>query len=191
MFEKEISKEDVNKLDLHRYEGKIVLIDQPEQIAEAAAAINRESLVGIDTETRPAFRKGQVNKVALLQIATSDCVYAIRLKKAGFPDSLKEIFASKAIKKIGIAVNDDLKDLKELNPFEEQAVIDLNTYFKERDFKSFGARKLTALILGFRISKSKQTSNWDAKELSQAQLRYAATDAWVCREIYLKVAGQQ
>jgi len=100
---------------------------------------------------------------------------------------LAGIFENKEIKKIGIAVFDDLKDLKKLHPFKDESVIDLNLLAPKLGFESIGAKKLSALVLGIRISKRQQVSNWELENLSQAQIDYAATDAWICREIYLKL----
>lgn len=185
-MQKEISKEDVNKLDLSRYEGPIHVVTTPGDVSDAAKVISQEKLLGLDTEKRPTFRKGQINKVALLQIATSNEVYIFKLKKTGLPKCLLEILEDKSILKVGAAIHDDIIELQEICNFNPESFIDLNKHYEAAGFKSFGLRKLTALILGFRISKSQQTSNWEAANLSNAQLTYAATDAWVCREMFFK-----
>lgn len=186
-YKKVISKEDINSLDLGRYLGEIVLIDTDNDLHKACEEISKCSIIGIDTETKPSFRKGIVNSVALLQIATDKRVYIIRLKLVKMSKELASIFSNKNIIKVGIAVRDDLKDLKKIYHFEEKSVVDLNVLAPKLGFESIGAKKLSALVLGFRISKRQQVSNWELEKLSHAQINYAATDAWICREIYLRL----
>ena len=186
-YKKVISKEDINSLDLGRYLGEIVLIDTENDLNKACEEIAKCSIIGIDTETKPSFRKGIVNSVALLQIATDKRVYIIRLKLVKMSKELASIFSNKNIIKVGIAVRDDLKDLKKIQSFDEKSIVDLNILAPELGFESIGAKKLSALVLGFRISKRQQVSNWELEKLSHAQINYAATDAWICREIYLRL----
>ena len=186
-FEKYISKEDINLLDLDKYNGEIILVDTKEALEQACNEIEQCAIIGIDTETKPSFKKGVMNTVALLQIATDKKAYIIRLKKVAMSQQLADIFSNESIKKIGIAVFDDIKDLKKLKPFTDKAVVDLNLLAPKLGFESIGAKKLSALVLGIRISKRQQVSNWEAQNLTQAQIDYAATDAWICREIYLKL----
>tara|TARA_B110000977_G_C11071993_1_gene489839 strand:- start:2033 stop:2614 length:582 start_codon:yes stop_codon:yes gene_type:complete len=186
-YKKVITKEDINLLDLEKYNGEIILIDTDDELEKACLEIAQSAVIGIDTETKPSFKKGVLNTVALLQIATEKKAYIIRLKKVKMSAQLAAIFSNKAIKKIGIAVFDDLKDLKKLHPFKDESVVDLNLLAPKLGFESIGAKKLSALVLGIRISKRQQVSNWEAQKLSQAQIDYAATDAWICREIYLKL----
>ena len=182
---KEISREDVNKLEIFRYEGNIELIDNPEDAAQAAAVMMRAKIIGLDTETRPAFKKGQRFRPSLLQMAIDDRVFIFLLKRSGIPKKLCDVFESREIIKAGVAIDNDLEELKETVNFTEQSVIELNSYFGNLGFRSLGLRKLAALVLGVRVSKGKQTSNWNAPVLSPAQIRYAATDAWICRELYI------
>tara|TARA_B110000971_G_scaffold17794_2_gene16365 strand:+ start:1688 stop:2269 length:582 start_codon:yes stop_codon:yes gene_type:complete len=186
-YKKVITKEDINLLELDKYNGEIILIDTEDALAKACIEIAKSAIIGIDTETKPSFKKGIINTVALLQIATDKKAYIIRLKKVKMSAQLAAIFSNKEIKKIGIAIFDDLKDLKKLHPFKDESVVDLNLLAPKLGFESIGAKKLSALVLGIRISKRQQVSNWEAQKLSQAQIDYAATDAWICREIYLKL----
>jgi ribonuclease D len=186
-FKKFITKDDINLLDLGKFNGEITLVDTDEALEKACSEIAQCAIIGIDTETKPSFKKGIINTVALLQIATDKKAYIIRLKKVSMTGQLAGIFANKEIKKIGIAVFDDLKDLKKLHPFKDASVVDLNLLAPKLGFESIGAKKLSALVLGIRISKRQQVSNWELENLSQAQIDYAATDAWICREIYLKL----
>ena len=186
-FKKFITKDDIKLLDLGKFNGEITLVDTDEALEKACSEIAQCAIIGIDTETKPSFKKGIINTVALLQIATDKKAYIIRLKKVSMTGQLAGIFENKEIKKIGIAVFDDLKDLKKLHPFKDESVIDLNLLAPKLGFESIGAKKLSALVLGIRISKRQQVSNWELENLSQAQIDYAATDAWICREIYLKL----
>jgi ribonuclease D len=188
VFQLEIEKEDIEKLALGGYEGPIMLVDTVEGLSQALPIILAEKIIGFDTETKPSFKKGVIHKVSLLQIATENHVFIIRLNKVGFCDELKQLFKAHDVLKIGIACMDDIKDLNKLaGSFHSHSIVDLNKECPKVGFRSIGAKKLSALVLGFKISKRQQTSNWEAETLSEAQLNYAATDAWICREIYLKL----
>jgi len=184
MFASTISKEEINNLDLERYEGKIFLITKKEQLTSVFAKINEYSLVGFDTETKPTFRKGEVNEVAMIQIAIPKAVYLIRINYTGITDEILSFLENQSIVKVGVALRDDLKDIKRLRKFTPKGFVELNKLVKDIGIESNGLRKLTAIILGFRISKNAQVSNWEAEKLSQKQLQYAATDAWVCLEMH-------
>ena len=187
IFQFSIGKEQIDDLPLRAYEGEIVLIEDQESLDLHLPDLLNESILGFDTETRPAFKKGVYYQTSLLQLATAHKVYLIRLQTTGLPMSLTKLFSDRDKLKIGIACLDDLKDLNRLNKFFSHSVIDLNRACPKVGFESIGAKKLSALVLGFKISKRQQTSNWEAPELTEAQLKYAATDAWICREIYLKL----
>lgn len=187
-YKKEISKEELALLPHGKYQGEIVLINDRKNADRALEDLMNCSVIGMDTEARPAFRKGQSFPVSLVQLASDKKVYLFRTLKTGKLPLLEEIIESKEIVKVGIAVHDDLKDLSRQLARTSQNVIDLNRLAQDIGFKSIGARKLTALILNIRISKAQQVSNWENRVLSQAQIDYAATDAWLCREIYLRLA---
>lgn len=185
-----VDKTELNDYPQGGYEGDIVLIDKHEDLPACLADISNEPIVGFDTETKPSFKKGVINKVSLVQLATASKVYLIRVNKIGFSAELASFFSSQ-IKKVGIACLDDLKDLNQLRKFYAHNIVDLNKECPKVGFESIGAKKLAALVLDIRISKRQQTSNWEADELTEAQLRYAATDAWICREIYLKLEANR
>ena len=187
----EISKAEVNDLPLWSYEGKVVVVNHEKMIDAAIRNLSKAQEIGIDTETKPSFTKGQVNRVALLQLAIPGVVYLFRLNKIGLPRGIAEILEDPKIRKIGIATRDDQKELKRDFGCQPQNVLDLNQYVKQLGFISIGARKLTALVLGKRISKSQQTSNWEKDKLSHRQRLYAATDAWICLEIYQTLESKQ
>lgn len=186
-YKKVITKEELSEFPQGGYKGEIVLIETLEQVESVVVEIRSERLIGIDTETKPMFKRGQKHEVALLQLATAEKVYLFRLNSIGLPLTISDILGDKNVRKIGIALHDDFIALKRRTTFQPANVVDLNTLCKEMGFTSVGAKKLAALILGFRISKRQQTSNWEAETLTQAQIEYAATDAWICREIGLKI----
>ncbi len=188
-FEKEITQEQLESLSLNFYQGEIVVIDHPDQVKSAVADLQSEDILGFDTETRPSFRKGEYHPIALIQVASASKVFLFRTNLIGFPEPIRKLLENKQIIKAGIGLDNDLPELKKLHPFNPGGFIDLNKELPPLGFINTGAKKLTALILGFRLSKTKQTSNWEAFDLNQGQLTYAATDAWVCREIYLRLSG--
>lgn len=186
-FVSEITKEEVNALDLHGYKGKIHIIEEADEVAEVFEQINQHDYVGFDTETKPMFKKGEYNPVSLLQIAIPGHVYLIRNHKTGLTPDILRFFENKNIKKIGVALADDIKDLQKLNDFVPRSFLELNKLVKGIGIESNGLRKLTAIMLGFRISKNAQVSNWEAPSLTNKQITYAATDAWVCHEMFSKL----
>ena len=191
MIPKRISKETINDLPLGQFEGEIVLIDSMDQVKEAADELLRHNLLGFDTETRPSFRKGTLYYVSLLQLATDDMAFLIRLNEIGMPGLIQEILEDSGIIKIGAAVLDDLRGLRKVSlGFEPQSFFDLNEELKKVGFENVGVRNLSGMVLNMRISKSEQVSNWEASELTAKQKLYAATDAWVCLEIYKKLQYQ-
>jgi len=191
MFKKSITKEELEEVSAGHYEGKIVVIEQKEKIIEAMNIVRQCAVCGFDTESLPSFKKGETHGVALLQIATQEVVFLIRLNKTGLTSDIVRFFEDPKICKVGIALRDDMQRLNKLHPIAPKNMIDLNEYCPKLGFESIGAKKLAALILGFRISKGQQTSNWELPTLSQAQQIYAATDAWICREIYLKLIDNE
>ncbi len=181
---KKISKNEVNALPLLRFEGECVYIRDKSEVAEAVEYLKKFSLLGFDTETKPAFKKGQVFPVAILQLSTPDKAFLFRLLDIGLPDEIIELFEDPKITISGIGIHDDIKDLQKLRDFNPSRFVDLNVKAKELEFESIGARNLSAMFLGGRISKSQQVSNWENEELTEAQISYAATDAWICLGVY-------
>lgn len=184
MFEKEITKDQVNGLPLKRYEGKVVVVSNAEQLAAALVELKKAPVIGFDTESRPAFRKGEYYPVAMIQMAIPEKVFLVRVNLTGFTKELQDLFADEKIVKAGISIRDDIKELQRLGQFEPGNVVDLNDLAGEIGVLNIGVRSLSGIFLGIRISKGQQTSNWERETLSEGQLYYAATDAWVCLEIY-------
>lgn len=188
MIPLKISKEEVNELPLGHFEGEIFLVDNTEEIEDVAAFLSTQKVIGFDTETKPAFKKGVRNEVSLLQLSTEDQAFLFRLNHIGFPLPIRNILEKVSIKKVGAAVHDDLKALKRItDSFFPESFFDLNDELKKVGFHNVGVRNLCGMVLKIRISKSEQVSNWEAEELTKKQQLYAATDAWACLEIYEKL----
>jgi ribonuclease D len=184
MFKESISKEELTDLPLKWFEGEIVLVDSYEKITYAANILSSQHVIGFDTETRPAFKKGTVNKVSLLQLSTRDQAFLFRINKIGLPPEIRDILASPEIIKPGVAIRDDIKVLQEIHKFKPAGFIELQDYARDLGILNFSLKKLAAIVCGFRISKTQQLSNWDADHLTEAQIVYAATDAWTALEIF-------
>ncbi|MBY0433847.1 MAG: 3'-5' exonuclease domain-containing protein 2 [Cyclobacteriaceae bacterium] len=182
-----ITNEEINLLPLGAFTGKTVVISDAEKLKSAFEEIKSHEVVGFDTETKPVFVRGHFNKVALLQIALPEKVFLIRLKATGITPEIVHFLQDENIQKAGVAIRDDIKALQLLKRFQPEGFVELAQMAKEAGLEIEGVKKLTALLLGFRISKSAQTSNWEAEKLDEKQISYAATDAWVCLEIFRKL----
>ena len=185
-FAQALTPEAVNELPIRRYEGEVRLVETREEAERAAADFAAERVTGFDTETRPAFRVGQSYPPALAQIATARAVYLLPLLRMDFSEVLGKLLSSPKTVKAGIGVSDDVRQLRKVFAFEPAAIVDLGAVARRHGLEKSGVRTLAALFLGFRIPKGAKTSNWAAPRLSQQQIAYAATDAWACRELYLK-----
>lgn len=181
-----ISREDIANLPIRRYEGKVCLVATPHDLEHALADIRQESVVGLDTETRPSFRKGESHLPCLVQAATARAVYLFPFRRLDVFPVLAELLAEPRIVKAGVALAHDLRRLKLLFPFREKNVLDLGGVARRCGLRQTGVRNLAGIFLGFRIPKGARTSNWAAPHLSAAQITYAATDAWACRELFLR-----
>ena len=170
-----------------RFEGECIMIDRIEDVEKAVEACGKADVLGFDTETKPAFKKGEFYPVALLQLSTPEVAYLFRLNKIGLPKSIVRLFENPNISIVGIGIRDDIKDLKKLRDFEPKGFVDLNELGSQLGFESIGARNFSGMFMKHRISKSQQVSNWENPVLTDSQIRYAATDAWICLEIYEKM----
>jgi ribonuclease D len=179
-----ISNDELAELPLSSFEGVIHVIENPEQLKSALQYLTNQSVVGFDTETRPAFKKGQTFPVSLLQLSTSEQAFLFRINKIGLPKGIIKILTSSEILKIGVAIRDDIKILQRIVPFKPAGFIELQDLVKDYGIENFSLKKLSAIVLGIRISKAARLTNWDTQELSEQQLIYGATDAWVSCEIY-------
>ena len=174
------------KLPIRRYEGEVSMVTTPAELERARADLRQEDVVGFDTETRPAFRKGESHLPCLVQAATARRVYLFSLRQPEMFEVVAELLAEARVLKAGVALAYDLSSLKLVFPFAEKNVVDLGIVARRWRLDQTGLRNLAGLFLGVRIPKGARTSNWAAANLSAAQVTYAATDAWVCRELYLE-----
>ncbi len=181
---------EINELSLRRWEGKIHVVRSQKQLKKALLRMAGEKLLGFDTETRPVFKKGQHPGLpTLLQLATTDEVFLFQLKRISLENGLAELLSNRKIIKTGVSVRDDIVGLKRLFKFKAGGFVDLGEVSTKLDMQTHGLRNLTANLLGFRISKSAQCSNWAKEQLTPKQVTYAATDAWISRELYLAFQG--
>ena len=187
MFHSSIDKEEINLLPISRFEGKVRVVERKQDMASVIAQLTEEPILGFDTETRPSFKKGRKNQVSLLQLSSARQAWLFRLNHTGVPESLVKLLEDPDIMKVGVAIHDDLKALNKLNKFSPGGFIELQSFVKKFNILDNGLRRLAGNILNVKISKAQQLSNWEAPMLTEAQIRYAATDAWVCYEIYMKL----
>lgn len=179
-----ISKDEINVLPRRSYEGHIHVVDSDAKMRAAVQALGGESLLGFDTETRPSFKVGESYPPALVQLAGRDNVYVFQLCHITSYGPLAAIMADKKVLKAGIAVRDDIIKLGTVFTFKPAGFVELADMGKKLGIKNAGLRGLAALLFGFRISKSAKISRWDSPKLTHEQIVYAATDAWICREVY-------
>ena len=184
IFQNEISKEEVAELELIQYEGPIQVIDTEEALDREIDRIARQPVLGFDTETRPSFKKGKTYPTALIQLSTLEKAWILRVNRTGYPEKLLNMLTEETPLKIGLGLQDDLRRLRADFQFEPGGFLDLQNYVQAFRIDEKGLKKISGIVLNRRISKSQQVSNWDAEVLTEAQLRYAATDAWVCLMIY-------
>ena len=183
-----ISNEELDLLPLSMFEGKIHLVQSVEQITAAVDYLKKQPILGFDTETRPSFKKGQIHPVALLQLSTSDEAFLFRVNHIGISPGLVKVLSSPAILKIGAAIHDDIKVLQRIAPFKPNGFIDLQDMAKTYRIENLSLKKLAGIVMGVRISKSQRLTNWEATILTEQQQIYAATDAWIAHEIYVRLS---
>ena len=186
-FYDKIPKDVLNELPVQSFEGEIFCVTDKESLDKIFPLLLKTSILGFDTETRPAFKKGVTYDVSLLQLATSDKAFLFKLDKLGLPTKLIQILENKNIAKVGVAVHDDLKALRKIKKFTPGAFVELQSFSDDYGIEDNGLKKLTANLLNFRISKGARLTNWSNEVYTEVQLKYAATDAWVSYLIYKKL----
>ena len=180
-----IDKAAIQALPLTYFEGEVIVVDKPEQVAEAAAYLNQFTILGVDTEARPSFKRGVHYPTALVQIATEERCYLFRLTHVGLPVEIAQIFANPAICKVGLAFKDDINGLRRRRDFKPTNCIDLQSIVCKYGIMDMGLQKIFAILFGKKISKAQQLTNWENSHLTPEQARYASTDAWATLLIYL------
>lgn len=191
MFAPKITKEEINALPVAQFNGEITVVDNALAVEEAVAELRKHSMVGIDTETKPSFVKGRMNKVSLVQVSTLDRCFLFRLNKIDFPPALEEFLKDKSVKKIGLALRDDMAGLNKHHKFKPANTTDLQNIVKDYGILELGLQKIYAIVFGEKISKSQQLSNWENPVLTEPQRRYASTDAWACLKIYRRLKDEK
>jgi len=191
MIKPKISKEEVNELPIVFFEGKVQVVDSGEKVIDAIEVLRKQKTVGIDTETKPSFKKGLLHKVALLQVSTEDICFLFRLNKITFPTELGDFLSDKSVKKVGIALRDDFNALNKHHRFKPENVVDLQSIVKNYGILELGLQKLFAIVFNKKISKSQRLTNWESPELTEQQQRYAATDAWAALMIYKQLMKEK
>ena len=188
-YPESISSEELTQLEQIDFTGPIVVVsDMDEEFAEAIDYLRSQEVIGFDAETKPSFTSNTPrHHVALLQLSGGDKAYVFRLNMLGLPAPLASLLSDGSILKIGAAVKEDIRGLMHYRKFTARGFVDLQTMVAEYGITDKSVRKMSAIILGKKVSKTQQLSNWEAPQLSGAQLKYAAIDAWVCREMYLKL----
>ena len=189
MFKESITPKELEALEFASFPGKIIVIESVgAEFNRAITYLRSQKVIGFDTETRPTFTPSQPRyDVSLLQLSGPDKAFLFRVNKIGMHRRLCNLLASDKVVKVGAAIHDDIRGLQKLHDFKPASFVDLQKIGCEWGIRDKAVKKMAAIILGFRISKTQQLSNWEAETLSESQCKYAATDAWVCREMYLKL----
>ncbi len=182
-----ISKEDIKDLPLKQFEGPVTVVEDPEKVRGVVEQLKQNKVIGFDTETKPAFKKGVSHKVALLQLSTEEEAFLFRLNLTGINRELSDLLADSNVLKVGVGIRDDLRGLRELNPFTPGGFVELQDVAPDYGIDVLSLKNLAGLLLGIRVSKRQRLSNWEAGQLTEGQILYAATDAWVALQIYNKL----
>ena len=185
--QRRMTKDEIMECPIRRYEGPVHVIRSQDKLSSAVQQLKKETILGFDTETKPAYKKGGSHPPALLQLASENDVFVFQLKHLRLPKSLCKILANPNIIKAGVSLDYDIRELTKLARFEPAGFVDLGKLAKKIGMKNHGLRGLAAVVLGFRIPKTARKSNWARNTLTPAQIKYAATDAWIGRELYKKI----
>jgi|SRR5574344_816856 ribonuclease D len=188
-YSENISAEEIEVLEIANFDGPIIVVSEMDvDFVEAINYLSKQEVIGFDTETKPCFQSHSPrNNVALLQLSGEDRAFLFRLHSLGLPKPLTSILSNAKIIKVGAAVKDDIRGLLSYRRFVPKGFVDLQSIVEQYGIKEKSVKKMSAIVMGLKVSKSQQLSNWEAPQLSGAQLKYAAIDAWICREIYLKL----
>jgi ribonuclease D len=179
-----LSKEEINVRPIRKYTGPIHLIRDSEQVAQAVRHLEQETVLGFDTEARPTFRSGEVHRPTVLQLAGEHAAYVFQLQHCRLARPLRRVLSNPKIIKAGVAPDRDIEELNQLAPFRAAGFVDVGALARQAGCKNHGLRGMAAALLNVRVSKSSQRSNWAKETLSPEQIEYAATDAWIGRELY-------
>lgn len=183
-FKISISKDQLKNMPTISYTDKITLVDTEAKLSAAIAELRKSKVVGFDTETKPSFKKGVSNNVALMQIYNGERCYLIRINKTGLTDELIDWLSDPSLIKVGLSLKDDFHQLHKRREFNPHGFVELQIMVRDFGINDASLQKIYGIVFGKRISKSQRLTNWEAPELTPAQQRYAALDAKACLEIY-------
>lgn len=186
-FIDKISNEQTALLPAIEFRGEIRVVERERDIEAACKYLAEQPLLGFDTETRPSFRPGVMYRVSLLQLSSAERCYLFRLNKIPLAKPILRLLENRDLPKIGADVAGDLRSLRQIRHFRDGGFVDLQTVAPQWGIEEKSLRKLSAIVLGQRVSKAQRLSNWEAATLTDKQRLYAATDAWVCTRIYEKL----
>lgn len=187
MFSANITNEEINQLPVVHFTGRVIVVDSAEKMLQAEEVLQSATIIGFDTETRPAFQKGLSYKMSLLQLSTDDTALLFRLHLVELSATIVNILQSNKVLKIGAAIRDDIRGLQKVKRHKPAGFVDLQSMVGKWGIEGVSVKKMAGIILGIKVSKAQRLSNWEAQQLTPAQIDYAAIDAWVCREIYIKL----
>lgn len=190
-FQHSIDADVIKDLPVAGFEGRVVVVNNHDKLLKACEHLSEQSIIGFDTETRPSFKAGVSYNVSLIQLSTADTCYLIRLNSVPMERQLMKILESRKILKVGVDVQGDIRNLNKIRHFRAGGFVELQKEVEAFGIEDKSLRKMAAIILGVGVSKAQRLSNWEAKELTAAQLRYAATDAWICLEMYKKLLASK
>ena len=180
-------KRNITDLPVASFPGRIIVIMTAGETEKAVSYLLKQTILGVDTETRPSFRKGDVHKVALLQVATEDTCFLVRLNMTGMTPAIIRLLENTEVPMIGLSWHDDILSLKRRHDFKPGHFIDLQSLVGELGIEDLSLQKLYANIFGMKISKRQQLTNWESDTLDDRQKLYAATDAWACIQLYKEI----
>lgn len=183
-YRSNITPDEIKELPVVGFEGRIEIVDTPEKLLKACEHLMSCRVIGFDTETRPSFKAGVSYNVSLVQLSTDEVCYLVRLCSVRMERPLLRLLESKEVLKVGVDVVGDVRNLNKLRHFRAGGFVELQKEVEAFGIEDKSLRKMAAIILGVGVSKAQRLSNWEAKEMTTAQMRYAATDAWVCLKMF-------
>ncbi len=190
-YRNSISNDELKQLPACLFDGRVEIVENERQVEAACKYLSRFDMLGFDTETRPSFQAGVSNPVALIQLSTTECCFLFRLCRMRFDKSIIRLLTDRNIAKVGVDVTGDIRNLQKIRRFKAAGFVELQKEVEAFGIEDKSLRKIAAIVLGQYVSKAQRLSNWEARSLTPAQVNYAATDAWVCLEIYDKLKRQK
>lgn len=187
MYQATITNDEINELPMGRFPGRVLVVDSEAAMREAEAVLAGETLLGYDTETRPSFQKGLKYGMALVQISTADTALLFRVKQMPLSEAVRSVLSSPEVIKVGAAIRDDIRGMRKVAEFRPAGFVDLQSVVGRWGIEELSVKKMAAIVLGIKVSKAQRLTNWEAVRLTEPQQEYAAMDAWVCREMYLRL----